>query len=336
MKRKEVSDAYTRLAFPPGMTYGHRSQLRKECIKFLRFAYLVDFLSMEALAKIYTNSVAEMIARLKKLDESGTDRLDLILRMDFDESGPQANQAPRGLNPLFYISVMLNDTVKIEPELIQDERIDDFILPPRGTSKIEDFDLIAHIEEEVEKIDDGEGTESAIDEAEDEFVQKYRQVVPSIHDKWIELKPKEHEFTTLINATFNQGLQCIKSFVRWNKHRELHDHSEILEDWDWEDTVGDDWDTPDSDFLDPDSWIHDDPVFKTKQAEIETLCESAYKKSSQFLFRFQPLLQIYWRNKQFVVDTLLKENLKGPVESLQNTLKLLKYYSTQFAAKLPA
>jgi hypothetical protein len=111
MKRKETSDVYTKLGFPPGMTYGHRSQLRKECIKFLRYAYLVDFLSMEALAKIYTNSVSDMIARLKKLDESGTDRLDLILRMDFDESGPQANQAPRGLNPLFYVSVMLNDSV---------------------------------------------------------------------------------------------------------------------------------------------------------------------------------------------------------------------------------
>jgi hypothetical protein len=39
--------------------------------------------------------------------------------MDFDDSGPQANQAPRGLMPLFYVSVMLNDTVEIDPEEIK-------------------------------------------------------------------------------------------------------------------------------------------------------------------------------------------------------------------------
>ncbi len=101
-----------------------------------------------------------------------------------------------------------------------------------------------------------------------------------------------------------------------------------MEDWDWEDTVGDDWDTPDFLFLDPDTWIHNDPIYKTKQEEIDTIVDNAFKKSSQFLYRFQPLLQIYWRNKQFAVQTLLKENLKGPVESLQNTLKLLKFYHT--------
>ena len=74
-----------------------------------------------------------------------------------------------------------------------------------------------------------------------------------------------------------------------------------MEDWDWEDTVGDDWDTPDFLFLDPDTWIHNDPIYKTKQEEIDTIVDNAFKKSSQFLYRFQPLLQIYWRNKQFAV-----------------------------------
>jgi hypothetical protein len=42
------------------------------------------------------------------------------------------------------------------------------------------------------------------------------------------------------------------SFIRWNKHIELIDYSRVLEDWDWEDTVGDDWDTPENPYLDPD------------------------------------------------------------------------------------
>jgi hypothetical protein len=57
MKRKEASDAFDKLGFPAGMTYGHRSSLRKECSRFLRFAYLIDFLTLESLAAIYSHSV---------------------------------------------------------------------------------------------------------------------------------------------------------------------------------------------------------------------------------------------------------------------------------------
>jgi dynein heavy chain len=57
MKRKASSNVFEKLGFPEGMTYGHRSSLRKECSRFLRFAYIIDFLSLEALANIYIGSV---------------------------------------------------------------------------------------------------------------------------------------------------------------------------------------------------------------------------------------------------------------------------------------
>jgi dynein heavy chain len=69
MKRKASNNVFEKLGFPEGMTYGHRSSLRKECSRFLRFAYLVDFLSLEALAFIYIASVKEMVVRLSNLDE---------------------------------------------------------------------------------------------------------------------------------------------------------------------------------------------------------------------------------------------------------------------------
>jgi len=49
LKKNDVNEKATKLDFPKGMTYGHRSQLRKVCSKFLRFAYLVDFISLESL-----------------------------------------------------------------------------------------------------------------------------------------------------------------------------------------------------------------------------------------------------------------------------------------------
>lgn len=49
------------------MSYEKRSELRKECSKFLRFSYLVDFLAMESLSNIYTLSCQELEFKLKEL-----------------------------------------------------------------------------------------------------------------------------------------------------------------------------------------------------------------------------------------------------------------------------
>lgn len=84
MKRKASNNVFEKLGFPEGMTYGHRSSLRKECSRFIRFAYLIDFLSLEALANIYTGSVQEMIKRLRELDHYCD--VDHIMKMEIDDS----------------------------------------------------------------------------------------------------------------------------------------------------------------------------------------------------------------------------------------------------------
>lgn len=87
MKRKTSNNVFERLGFPEGMTYGHRSSLRKECSRFLRFAYIVDFLSVEALANIYKGSVREMLNRLTDLN--GNMELTKVMAIDFDEYAKQ-------------------------------------------------------------------------------------------------------------------------------------------------------------------------------------------------------------------------------------------------------
>jgi len=86
MKKQDTNDTFAKLDFPTGMTYGHRSSLRKVCSRFLRFAYLVDFLSMEALASIYKNSISDMLSRLEDLDTHGTENLAKIMVMEFDDA----------------------------------------------------------------------------------------------------------------------------------------------------------------------------------------------------------------------------------------------------------
>lgn len=114
MKRKASNNVFEKLGFPEGMTYGHRSSLRKECSRFLRFAYLVDFLSLESLANIYIGSVKDMIDRLEELDAHCD--MEKVMTMDFDEAMRQPAPPQRGREPLFNVSVTLNDTQPIRQD----------------------------------------------------------------------------------------------------------------------------------------------------------------------------------------------------------------------------
>lgn len=195
MKKKETNSVYEKLDFPAGMTYAHRSSLRRECTRFLRFAYLADFLSLEALSTIYIRSVKEMIRRIQFLDDNAD--MDVIMVMEFDDSNA-AGKAMRGRDPLFYTCIELDDTRQLPTSEIQDEPIDDFLPPPRGKSQAKDFDLLAHLEVKqiVEGAEDEEedDVEVAEEGEEPEAIQKYRKVTPNIQDHWIKLLPDQNSF----------------------------------------------------------------------------------------------------------------------------------------------
>lgn len=51
------------------MTYEMRSELRKECSRFLRFSYLIDFIGLDSLRTIYKESVNELLSDFEELIE---------------------------------------------------------------------------------------------------------------------------------------------------------------------------------------------------------------------------------------------------------------------------
>jgi hypothetical protein len=63
----KTSDVRTIIIVPDNMTYEQRSELRKECSRFLRFSYLVDFIGLESLRTIYIESVAELLVEFQEL-----------------------------------------------------------------------------------------------------------------------------------------------------------------------------------------------------------------------------------------------------------------------------
>lgn len=57
---------YETLGFPETMSYDKRSVLRKECFRFIKFAYFIDFLAVDCLTRIYLNSVQLFISEVSQ------------------------------------------------------------------------------------------------------------------------------------------------------------------------------------------------------------------------------------------------------------------------------
>lgn len=117
------------------MTYGHRANLRKECTRFLRFAYLVDFLAMEGLTSIYVNSVKDMITKLERLDGC-----------DNSHMADDAVYKKTGAEPLFLVGVKFDPEIMIAEHEWSKDYPKEFKLPPHGNSKVEEFDPTIHLE----------------------------------------------------------------------------------------------------------------------------------------------------------------------------------------------
>ena len=65
---------------------------------------------------------------------------------------------------------------------------------------------------------------------------------------------------------------------------------------------------------------------------VSTIIYSSFNKMKSFLERFQPILEIFWRNKQVDLTILMHERLANPIDSLENTIKLFTLYQKNFSS----
>lgn len=82
-------------------------------------------------------------------------------------------------------------------------------------------------------------------------------------------------------------------------------YANVLEDWD--DKVGDNWDEPDSEFLNPQTWVSEDDWNKNAEAYLEDILSIGFKKAEKFMSKFHKVMEIYWKNKQFDCKILVHE-----------------------------
>ena len=98
------------------MKYDPKSDLRKECSRFLRFAYLLDFVTMEALTNIYLNSVQYLFDKLENLSDAD-------IKYEFDTFKSQFGESKRpiytGPEPLFVVDAEFNDEPIRQSDMVE-------------------------------------------------------------------------------------------------------------------------------------------------------------------------------------------------------------------------
>jgi hypothetical protein len=122
-----------------------------------------------------------------------------------------------------------------------------------------------------------EAGEEPNDENQDEarvVTPKYKLTVPNIQESWLTTEPSIEDYYNIVVNCFSEGLECIKNFERWSKHDDLTPYANALEEWD--DMVGDNWDPPDNNCLDPHAWINENPLYLEQKERVESVLKSSF------------------------------------------------------------
>lgn len=117
-----------------------RSKLRELCCRFIRFAYLVDFVALSSLHSVYNNSLLD----LHRVLTTRMNNPEIVVAMDSKD-----RQQQQTLEPLFNIYLHPNFHA-LEPTFTT--TVTEYMPPPTGTSHISEYHIIVHTHLKVKKV----------------------------------------------------------------------------------------------------------------------------------------------------------------------------------------
>lgn len=237
-KANRRDNAYEQLGFGLKMSYEARSELRKECSKFVRFSYLVDFIFQQALGDIYDHSIEDFIGRLEELhsitevkvqDEQAAtiNRGSILTTMDSDS-----------LLQIRMVPIINMQAIKESDYVYEDVLPFEFALPEH--ERKQQFSLLYHMNVLPSNLPSDVPYEVPV---------KRRRVVPEICKKWLQLKPSCEEILSEISHCIHEGLNSLRHFKRWSKHSDMQKFVNVLEEWD--DVVSETWEVSQDEYLNP-------------------------------------------------------------------------------------
>ena len=299
----KIALAMKELGFPDNMNYGHRSFLKRECTRFIRLGYLLDYCAMKALGDAYMNTIKEVsttfspsIDRTKDINE-----VDILLlvktKLDMTKEIPSKDIIEKPLKDL-------------EDKMTQDK----------------DFDLSGHTLIQLDE------------EKEDKIglLNKYKRYkVMNIARHWIALSPSNEQFYNTIMKFLMKGMKNLRKFERWSRHSELMKYADILEDWDEIIGARKNIKPCEETYLNPLESIGSDSLYINHKEILKNTIDDAYEKCNTYLCSFNKFLNICWRNNNADLKLLFDDRLSGPTDLLVKALNLFDWQKKHFAASIP-
>ena len=348
-KKAGGRNIFEALGFPEFLNYGHRSMLRHVCTRFLRLAYLLDFMAVEALGVMYINSASDLLDRMQGLFEAHVE-------------GPKLGKEPtkQHRDPLFLINVDLNAD-EISPHYIAYKEVDTKINELDEEKELKnymDLDLNVYCEFDVDfdwdeqqkkqeeeakkaksptkktkKQEEEERRKQAMKTEEiEEEKPRQRRYCDEIHRLWMALSPEKVEFSNLLENFFLEGVECIQVIERWSKHKEFLPYANALEEWD--EIIGDKWIMPDNIYLNPMPYLRESKFYNTFLQNMNTLLNNSFNRIETFLGEFRPYLNFYWIDITTDYSLLENELMKEQNKIYQALLNLYRTEQTMFEEEL--
>ena len=327
-KRKVTSALYEKMGFPESMNYGHRSLLRSACSKFLRFIFLAEFYTLDALCNIYLHSANDLVNKIRDLS-GDIPALPPSKPSEFNFDEPWA-AAQRKQEPLIVVDVELEDN-PIPQNFYEESELTEFFM---GRTNPLEFDPNVHLNIDTTQDVSGEVSATKMDDLEMSTLdavdteEKMHTLIPRIHEVWLFQSPSMSEIHRALKKILIDGLDEVMVVERWSRHPEFLDYATALEEWD--DMVAPDWETPDNLYLDPRVWLHKHPDYSDLESNrgvnetLLNLLEKEFSKVDDFIEGMQKYLYGYWKILNIDWSLLKSQRLKYPVEAFINTIEMLK------------
>ena len=283
----EKSKAFEQLGFPDNISYGQRSKMRTEFIKFLRLAYLLDFIVVQALGNLYISNVSDFFDVFEVKNELAHEG-QLVGHTSNNEG---ANVFKQEEEPLFTVEMSLkpleNPWVTMQTYVYYDLK-----------TNFENFDLenfcYFNDAEELKKKTKHKDTRdvSAQLTYEEERPLKNRFIENS-GENMLHIAPNRNELVTMIQEVFVESQDCIQVVERWSKNESFLPYVNALEEWD--EIIGERWDKPDSLYLSPSHWISENDLQKVLIKKIKAGIDESFQRLEQFKREHGHIMNVFWK-----------------------------------------
>lgn len=320
---------YEALNFPESMSYDKRSVLRKECYRFIKFAYYIDFLATDTLIKIYVNTLELFIAEVNEISDV---QEPVVLR----ELEKQKQIGTK--DALFKISLHFDLNYQdLDGLRVLEEQSGDFKYPKvqeeeLKPSDFKNYNLLAH--------------PFVVTCAPDEEfnVQKKKQLeygdnqvfilrrVDNIEKVCLSLRPNLAGFQENLEKIIVRGHYCLKNFFSLARHQEMKKYYAVLEEWEEQDDSQEA--NTDETELKPMDCI-DSEMKLQLESKLKALFQQEFEKTESFLSNFAQYLQVDWEYSKINTEVLTHKGLAKPGPTFNSIFNLLAFHKQLFEFKVP-